>query len=359
MTEQPPPQLRISEPAEIAQIIPYLVGFIPENSLVVSALQDGRVQVTARVDLADVQRNGRVEELLDRIWSRFPGADALAVAYTDDHLVGWDILSRCDARLPYGATTMLVDNDTWHTPDGISGTIDPAGYAATRAAYHGLQHLPSRRDLEARLASRPDSAELDQAATDALDALPQPGDARGILQLTGHLIDHNLPARDSSTPISVQDAIQLSVLMLHPGARDLALLRIDRDNAEQHLALWQSVIRNSPAFGSDMALFVAGMAAWISGDGASAAIALERALSAEPPSGGRNPAKLLEDLIDNVVPPSAWDKLRAHILEHTHPAVTQALSPAARSPRRPATPPLQRGRAPLPHRRPPKPGMSI
>ena len=36
MPQQPPPRLRITKPAEVAQIIPYLVGFTPENSLVIS-----------------------------------------------------------------------------------------------------------------------------------------------------------------------------------------------------------------------------------------------------------------------------------------------------------------------------------
>ncbi|MDR3081803.1 MAG: DUF4192 domain-containing protein, partial [Streptomyces sp.] len=44
---------RISGPAELAQAIPYLLGFHPLDSLVVVGLARGRLVVTARIDLAD------------------------------------------------------------------------------------------------------------------------------------------------------------------------------------------------------------------------------------------------------------------------------------------------------------------
>ena len=137
--------------------------------------------------------------------------------------------------------------------------------------------------------------------TRALDALPNPGDTARILTLARDLIDRNLPT--GHTPgeaMPVADAVQLAVLAQHPGVRDLALISMTRDNADQHLQLWQNVIHASPAYGADMPLYLAGMAAWITGDGASATIALERSLAAEPPPAGRHPARLLEGIIDNV-----------------------------------------------------------
>lgn len=362
MSATQPPRLRITEPAEVAQIIPYLVGFTPHESLVVSALQDGQVQVTARIDLADVQPNGQVEDLLQRMWARFPGAGAVAVAYTDDHLAGWDVLSRCDAWLPRGCTAMLIDNNTWHLPDGTTGTIDPNGTAATQAEQHGLQHLPSRADLEARFASAPDTHELDQQMGEALAVLPSPGDTAAILALARDLIVRYLPSLDTPAPMPARDAIQLGVLAQHPGVRDLALISMTRDNADQHFQLWQNVIQASPAYGADMPLYLAGMAAWITGDGASAAIALERSLVAEPPAVGRHPARLLEGIIDNVVPPSTWDTLRRDIAGHAHPDVKAALPSPDRTPLRagwpPATQPARQHREPG-HRRPPAPGIAI
>lgn len=355
-----PTQLRISSPAESAQIIPYLVGFTPQESLVISAIQDGRIQVTARVDLADVLPGGAAENLLDRIWSRFPDADAHAVAYTADHETAWKLLARCDAWLPYGCQAMVIDANTWHTPDGASGTIDPYGTLAAQATYHGLQRLGSRADLETRFTSAPDSDQLDLHLGKALVTLPYPGDTSQLVELTHDLLARNLP---STSAMSVGDAVQLSVLAQDPDVRDLALVSISRDNATDHLKLWQGVIQASPAYGADMSLYLAGMAAWISGDGASATIALERSLAAEPQHVGPHPARLLEGIIDNVIPPTAWDSLRRDIADHAHPDVKQALpAPDQPAPDRgwpPARPHQPGPRNEPTHRKPPAPGISI
>ena len=58
MTETPnPPRVRITNPDEFAQIVPYLVGFTPEESLVIVVIDDHQVQVTARADLAEMQQS--------------------------------------------------------------------------------------------------------------------------------------------------------------------------------------------------------------------------------------------------------------------------------------------------------------
>jgi hypothetical protein len=364
MPPTPPPRLRVTEPAEVAQIVPYLVGFTPEQSLVISAIQDGQVQVTARIDLADVGPAGQIEDLLDRIWTRFPGSAAVAVAYTDDHLSGWDVLSRCDGWLPHGCTTMLIDGDTWHTPDGTTGTIDPRGATAIQASEYGLRHLDRRADLEARFASAPDNEELDKRVGAALASLPRPDETAQIVSLAKTLLERHLPgqATEAPAPIGSEDAIQLAVLSQHPAARDLALLSMNRDNASQHLELWQGVVQASPAYGADMPLYLAGMAAWMTGDGASAAIALERSLNAEPQLSGRHPARLLEGIIDNVLPPSAWDTVRRDIADHAHPEVRSAITePACDRSRQgwpPATPVAAR-RAEVSRGKPPRPGIAI
>ena len=362
--EQPTPAvLRISDPADLAQIVPYLIGFIPEDSLVVIATQNGRIQVTARIDLTEVQPPGAAEDLLDRIWARFPDAEAYTIAYTHDPAAAWPILNRCEAHLPHGSQTMVIDGDHWQLRDGTAGTIDAYGQVAATATFHGLQRLATRAELEARFASPPDSPALDQQAAVALAELPGPDQTDRIVALTANLIDQNLP---EAPPLSTREAIQLSVLAQHPAARDLALASISRENADDHLQLWQNVIRHSPGYGSDMALYLAGMAAWISGDGASADIALDRSLNAEPRSPEPHPARLLEGIIDNVVPPTAWPRLRQDILDHAHPAVKQALdhtrTPIDPTPTKgwpPAAPAATPQRPEQTRRTPPAPGIAI
>ena len=47
MSEHDIPRLRMHHPGEVAELIPYLVGFTPEESLVVIVTRNGRVEVTA------------------------------------------------------------------------------------------------------------------------------------------------------------------------------------------------------------------------------------------------------------------------------------------------------------------------
>ncbi len=367
MADQQPAQLRITNASEAAQLVPYLVGFMPEESLVLVVSQQGRVQVTARIDLEAVQAPLTLEDLLDRIQSRYPDSNMTAFAYTGDHETGWNVLRRCDEWLPQGCQALMVDGDTWHLADGTTGVVDQFGSVAAQVTYHGLQRVPSRADLEARFASAPDSETLDRQLEAALAGLPAPHEKAKIVALTGDLIDRNLPREpgpDSGPRIAGDDAIQLSALVQNPTARDLAVLSIDHHNADRHLQLWQGVVNATPAHGADMALYLAGMAAWIGGDGVGANIALDRALHSEPPSTERHPAHLLDALIDNVVPPSAWDNLRGSILRQADPIVRAALSRPTldASPRRESPPAVERTPEHRPEqmrRRPPAPGIAI
>jgi len=365
MEDHEPAQLRISSPAEVAQLIPYLVGFTPQDSLVIVVIQSGRVQVTARADLPDVMPGGAAEDLLNRIWTRFPDSDAHAVAYTSDHQAAWKLLARCDAWLPYGCLAMIVDGDIWHLRDGTTGTLDRSGQIGAQASSYGLQRLESRAELEARFASAPDSAELDRHLGAALASLPRPGQVSQIVALTCKLLDEHLPGvSDGAVSMTATSAIRLSVLAQHPVARDVALLSMNHDNAADHLRLWQRVIGASPAYGAEMSLCLAGMAAWISGDGASANVALERVLKADPEPADLHLARFLDDLIENVVPPSAWNDLRGSILSHVDPVVSAALRrPAPGSAPRREPPPATERTPDRAHeqarRRPPTPGIAI
>lgn len=368
MTERDIPRLQMHHPGEVAELIPYLVGFTPEESLVAIVTRNGRVEVTARVDLDGIQQPGAVDDLLDRLWDRFPDADAFLVAYTDDHTVGWNMLHRADAHLAGHADrqTMLIDADTWELPDGETGTINPTGQVATQAADYGLKLRPSRADLQAAFASAPDTDQLATRVAAVLDTLPRPRDTDAILTLTADLISRNLPdtpARVTDPPqahVPTDDAIKLAVLAQNPSAQSLAVLSITRDNAPEHLALWRDVVNQVPTYGAEAPLYLAGMAAWISGDGASAAVALDRSADLNPDEKPTGQVRLLSQLIDQVVPPTAWEAIRADVLAAADPSVRAALHTG------PAQPEVWETITPAPIRRPeardvppPTPGIAI
>lgn len=368
MSEHDIPRLQMHHPGEVAELIPYLVGFTPDESLVVIVTRNNRVEVTARVDLDDIQAPGATEELLDRIWDRFPDADAFLVAYTDDHAAGWNMLHRADAHLSGHADrqTMLIDHDTWELADGETGTINPTGQVATQAAGYGLKLRPSRADLQAAFASAPDSDQLATRVDAVLDTLPRPRDTAAILTLTAELISRNLPVKPAQVTdppqghVPLDDAIKLAVLTQNPSAQSLAVLFITRDNAPEHLALWRDVVNQVPTYGAEAPLYLAGMAAWVSGDGASAAVALDRSADLNPDGRPTGQVRLLSQLIDQVVPPAAWEAIRADVLAAADPRVRAALRTT------PAEPEVWETITPTPIRRPvardvppPAPGIAI
>lgn len=183
-------RLLLENPGDVAELVPYLIGFTPEESLVIVAIADKQVQVTARADLTDMQQQDAVENLLDRIWAQFPSADAFLIAYTQDVEAGWAILERCADHLASSALqlTMLVNQDTWHLPDGSQGLVEQAGRVSVAAASQGYQRLARRADLEARFVSAPDSPALDAAirAVDPAGAEPARPRPRNRLDHQGH-----------------------------------------------------------------------------------------------------------------------------------------------------------------------------
>ena len=363
------PRTRPRSPGDIAQLVPYLIGFQPEESLVILVIDHGRLAVTARVDLDQMQHQQQLDQLINRIWTRFPGADAIALTYTVDHEAGWDTLTRFSASLPERAdrTIMLVDGTTWHQPDGTTGVVDAYGHVATQATVAGLVTHQHRADLAPRLASAEMTRELTATVNRVLDRLPDPADNRRLVNAFTDLLVRNLPApatdgRTTTRTMSSEDAIAMAILSQNPTVRDVALLALTRDTAEQHLQPWCDVINRTPVYGSEQPLHLAGMAAWIAGEGALATMALERAQALASP-GGNSRSQLLNDLIDHVVPPASWEQLRADALTQAHPLVRNAVSgiapPATGEPWETVNPPVHTTRHASRNPTPPAPGVAL
>ena len=94
-----PPVARVTSLAGLTELVPYMIGFTPEESMVLMATVHGQVQVTARVDLVDVQPAGQLEDLLDRLTGRYPDATFLTLAYTEQADTGWAMLQRANDHL--------------------------------------------------------------------------------------------------------------------------------------------------------------------------------------------------------------------------------------------------------------------
>jgi hypothetical protein len=178
------PVLRVTGPDQIAQLVPYILGFHPEDSLVLVALRGRRMVASVRNDLA-------APIALVEPWCRAVtrvGADrVIGLLYCDDvtgqplpHQQYVDELANLfDAHRLAILDLMAVSGGRWwsyHCRDEsccpLEGRpIDSSGVVAASAVSEGLVALPSRDELRRELLADDLTTNLVVAE---LDAMPDP-----------------------------------------------------------------------------------------------------------------------------------------------------------------------------------------
>lgn len=355
--------IRIRSNSDLCRMIAEIEGFTPQESLVVMLIQDGDLRLIARRDLAGSDAPGVVERAIDTLLESVPGADARFVVYTQDHLAGWNLLSRCTGHLPPGIRTgvLLVDGDTWHEPDGRLGNVysdPPGGVPAERANSLGPGRGVDPRD---GLESAPETPELVSRLIPVLDGLPEVDQEAAVIARTVDLLSRNLPAATDAESlgaagVNAEDAFGLAMLSHHRLGRDIAALAITQSSAKQHLQLWRAVVTQTPSVVSEMPLFLAGMAAWISGDRAMAVSALHRAQAAAFEESPR-PSRLLATLLEGNISHADWAAMRAGVLGRTDPRIQLAVASLSTQPAWETINQQPLGQRPQPPQRPPSPGI--
>ncbi len=307
---EPQPRLAVHNIEDLVGLVPYLIGFHPEESLVAIVIEAGRVEVTARVDLAAVSGTGSPDELVTRLFERYPGAGGWFIAYTDDDALAWEVLEGCAELVGFVRLQRLlqVGSASWRadTPDGPTGEITGAvTKIAAEAAVLGLPARSSRKDLAASISGPPDS-ETDHLVAGfevAAGELLRLG-ARGRRRLLRRLLA-------TDRPPEVVDCIRLALLAGLPDGQIRVLRHLTRETAGQQLALWTRVVRYTLVSHQPPALGLLGMAAWQNGDGALQMVCLERLDRLDPLA---PIAALLDWLNATVVPPSDWEHIREPLL---------------------------------------------
>ncbi len=329
MTETTPslPQqrYRAQGPGDLLALVPTFFGFHPEDSLVLVTLGRAGQPFHARVDLPTdpVQIDGLADHLA-AVAGRHCAERLVALAYSDDAVLATEVFAVLAAHLDRHGVELVAavraDGERWWVHDdrgerGRGTRYDVSSHPmVAQAVLDGTVLHRSRQDLADSLVGR-DPDEIDAVALLACEALERfargadhplgPAAARRQLVAAGRWVRERVGRfLSDGGPLDRADAARLVVLLTaSPEVRDVALAEMHQGNATDHVELWLDLTRRAPADLRAAPAALLGFAAWLSGNGALAWCAVERARDADP---DHDLAALLADQLDGAVPPCSW-----------------------------------------------------
>ncbi len=325
-------RVRAGSPTAILAIVPYLLGFVPESSIVVIGTErtHGTVKVTLRYDLPDPADMNLAAEIAGHALAVLGSqrlSAAIAVGYGPDTLVRPLAVAFRDAAAAGNVGVMeflrVEDGRYWSYTCAneaccpAAGTpFDVDGHAATAVmASDGKKVLADRGAVAASIAPlagvaaesmRQATRRAEQRVTRLLAKVRKSahlGAARHAIATDGLAAVARMIAtyRSGGRYATDYELAWLTVVLKDIRVRDDAWARMDPEYRDAHLRLWTDVVRRAqPGHVAAPASLLA-FVAWQAGNGALANVALDRALTDRP---GYSMAMLLRQVISAGAPPS-------------------------------------------------------
>ena len=305
-----PMTLRSAE--DVIAAIRVVLGFEPEESVVLLTI-GGRYPLQARVDLPARCSGGALEEELDQVAAQLLQAvrrngarRALLVAYTERARFGRRCLRGLVRRLTRAGTrvadAMRVDGRRWYPLDhdradlkvtGVPYDVDNHPFVVAAVVEGRVVH-GSRSDLAASLRTNP------RLVLDTEAALPQP-------PASADWVRAEADRCATGVSPSAADAARVLVSVQVPEVREAVWTAAERQGAPAAVRFWADLVRRAP---DDLVADAAALLAfhcWLSGDGAQAWCAVDRALEADPAQGL---AILVGDMLATAFAPHEWESTR-------------------------------------------------
>ncbi|WP_432119826.1 DUF4192 domain-containing protein [Streptomyces sp. bgisy032] len=332
-------QVTLRTPAELADALPYLLGYRPEDSIVLVALHDkdghgrfggrARLGIPANADDWPSAARQLAQGLIkgsERRGARPESMVAFLCQEPEKGQTGRQVMERLrplaqNLRVECGAQDVVVvealcisegrywsyccDNPVCCSPEGASMGLPGTSVLAAAATYAGIQVRGSLRELRARLQPWENAAALEQET--ALDAasmalVPRILDEAGRTEVADEtlaLAERILNRLAGAEPVSgmlladIRDdelighdeAARIVLGLQDRTTRDRAAEWMEGDEAGHALRLWRSLARRCVGpYGEHAAapLTLAGWVAWSTGDELEAREALAMALGANP-----------------------------------------------------------------------------
>jgi hypothetical protein len=297
------PEFRFSRPGALIAALPAVLGFVPEKSLVLVSLEDGRMGAVMRADLSAglVDGIGQLAEVAansgaDSVVAVIVDADgALCPMCNDEHRRLGEALGAALADRDVGlyachVVDRVAAGGNWHCVDGCGsrGTIeDPsASPLAAAAVLEGRRLYQRRADLQAVVAV------VDPARSARLAVLV--GERSERRQIDWDADPDNCGRRDveaamaaaaricQGAQLSDDDVAGLACALTDVAVRDTLYALAVGVDAGQAETLWAELARTLPAPWRVEALVLLAFSAYARGDGPLAGVSLEAALRVDP-----------------------------------------------------------------------------
>ncbi len=330
------PRVTLRGPADLAEALPFILGFHPDDSIVMVALHGARGRFGGRLRLgipADPAEWRHVAaQLADCLIGEpdHPGRpDGIAVYLCQDPRPGEQpqqtmerlrplaqhLRTACGALDVPVMEALCVSDGRWWSyccpdtgccpPDGTPIPQDGTSVMAAAAAYAGLQVRGSLKDMQARYTplspprAHPQETALDQACAELVPRMLRDADTLTIREETLTLTEaalHRFRTTPAATDDTAGDAHDNTLLGDDEAAaiilglqdretRDQAAEWMEGQDAAPALRLWRALARRCVgAYTGHSAapLTLAGWVCWSIGDEPAARVAFDRALDADP-----------------------------------------------------------------------------
>ncbi len=313
-------RLRARGAPDLLAVIPFLLGFHPRESVVTVFVRSGRIILTARLDLPPPEASAAYAEMLRRLIRQHGGDEIVVLGYSAQPEPARAFLSRLLEELPPEMVNeaLYADGSRWWSMscDGPCCPAEGTPYAvdshplAAEAVLAG-KAVRADRDALAELVRGPastDLARLEALAEELRPALARLGGRASVRDLERSV------RRAVADPAGLDEraGVRLALLVEDVRLRDQAWSMITPEDAVQHADVWSRVTRRVPAAVSAGPLALAGIAAWIGGNGALLNCCIEELSRIHPTySMGR----LLATLSEQAVSPRLWDEMAGPIRE--------------------------------------------
>jgi Domain of unknown function (DUF4192) len=323
-------QLRAGSAEAVLAVVPHMLGFYPSRSLVVLGLGDrNRVRVTFRYDLPDPPDAELAADIADHatyVLTRERICSAMLIGYGEDVLV--DPVARCvvDSLIVAGVRvpdalradggrywSLFCDDPSCCSPAGKR--YDPGSHpAAAEMSAAGLTAHPDREALVRTLQPPAGSSEAIQRAAGLArlrrakiaaqsQASGDPDPQLRLARIGRTAVKQAIRLyRTGGSITSPHRLAWLAVLLTDLRVRDDAWARMNASRTQAHLQLWTDVLKGASTDYVPAPAALLAFTAWQAGNGALAAVAVDRALAADPEY---SMALLLSSALQAGLPPSA------------------------------------------------------